>query len=474
MAYLPLPSPSDVPKGATPALQNLFQSAPVQPSEVKVLFTDLRNMLNGGSPPLDSILSAITDAARVMTGAGGIALALRSNGTVICRARAGEIAPQLGGRLNVDSGISGECLRTGKALRCDDTQTDDRVDPEVCRVLGIRSIAVVPLHGREGTVGILEALSSRPQAFTGVHLSLLLRLAEVGEVASDQELGSDFEARGSVPPAIPNKIVVPKLVVAASVPDESLMPNVFEGRSFKGWRSYWTIGGIALAVMLMSAVIWISLSDTDGETASSEQPTQSQIAPRENPSHPVLTVPPWKPSTGRIQVRADGKLGKRALHDASIFEPEPLPASEGPFSGLKAGATASQPSPSSEISLPLPPEVTANAPDTAVLATLVSTSATLPAADLAISQGVTEATLVHNVLPVYSSQARAQHLSGDVVVEATIAKDGRIRDLKVISGPPLLAKAATEAIRQWRYHPSLLNGKPVDVHKQITIVFKDP
>ena len=107
------------------------------------------------------------------------------------------------------------------------------------------------------------------------------------------------------------------------------------------------------------------------------------------------------------------------------------------------------------------------------MAPLLSTPAILPAADLAISQ-VTEATLVHNVPPVYPSEARARHLGGPVVLEATIAEDGSTRNVKIISGSPLLAKAATEAVRQWRYRPSLLNGKPVAVQKQITVIFKAP
>jgi protein TonB len=108
------------------------------------------------------------------------------------------------------------------------------------------------------------------------------------------------------------------------------------------------------------------------------------------------------------------------------------------------------------------------------MAPLLSTPAILPEADLDISQGVTEATLVHNVPPVYPSEARARHLGGAVVLEATIAEDGSTRDLKIISGPPLLAEAAIEAVRQWRYRPSLLNGKPVAVQKQITVIFKAP
>jgi protein TonB len=108
------------------------------------------------------------------------------------------------------------------------------------------------------------------------------------------------------------------------------------------------------------------------------------------------------------------------------------------------------------------------------MASLVSTPSILPKADLRMSNGVTEATLVHNVPPVYPTQARAKHLDGAVILETTIAEDGSTRNLKIISGPPLLAKAAAEAVLQWRYRPSLLNGKPVAVQRQITIVFKNP
>src|SRR4030088_324406 len=274
MAYLPLPGPSNLPKHAPPSLQ-LLQPSSVQPSDVSDLFAKLRQILDGGTQPLDFILSAVTDAARVMTGADGIALALRSDGTIVCHARAGEIAPHVGAKLNVDSGISGECFRTGEALRCDDTQTDDRVDPEVCRVLGIRSIAVVPLHSRKGTAGILEALSSRPHAFTVEHLSLLQRLAEIGEVANDRELPAELQTKGLEFTKISGKFVRSEQI-AASMRGEVLTAGSFGEKYLENRHRYWIGGGIALALILMSAVIWISLSDMDGEAVASQAATQSR------------------------------------------------------------------------------------------------------------------------------------------------------------------------------------------------------
>ncbi len=474
MAYLPLPTPPSSPKAATPALPARFPSARIQPSEVSALFTRLRQILDDGAQSFDSILASITDAALVMTGASGIALALGDKGIIICRACAGEIAPRLGGQLNVDSGISGECFRTGQALRCDDTQTDDRVDPEVCRVLGVRSIAVVPVRGRKGTVGILEVLSSRPQAFTAEHLSLLQRLADISQAAYDRELGAAVEATDVRLPEIPVQFVRRKYI-AASVPEEALKADLFGGKFFKRGRSYWIAGGIALALLLVSAVIWISLSDADGEGIASEPPSQPQTVSQENPRQPALPATNWKPAAGRVQVRPRGTARGGIIENAATVEPEPLAGSEVPSPGFKPDGTGiSQPSHDSEISPPLPPEIAANAPDTAAMAALVSAPVTLPAADLAISRGVTEAVLIHNVTPVYPEQAHIMHLGGTVVLEETITEDGSTRDLKVISGPPLLAKAAIEAVRRWRYRPSQLNGKAVAVQKQVSIVFKNP
>ena len=103
------------------------------------------------------MLRAIAEAAQELTLASGTALAMQRDGHIICVGRSGETAPALGARLSIDSGISGECLRTGKMLRCDDTEKDQRVDPEVCRKMRLRSVAAVPLFGRHGTIGVLEA-----------------------------------------------------------------------------------------------------------------------------------------------------------------------------------------------------------------------------------------------------------------------------------------------------------------------------
>jgi periplasmic protein TonB len=82
-----------------------------------------------------------------------------------------------------------------------------------------------------------------------------------------------------------------------------------------------------------------------------------------------------------------------------------------------------------------------------------------------------EGNLIYRVQPVYPQLARQARVQGVVVLRAVISSDGRIENLQVISGHPLLVPAAIDAVRQWRYRPYLLNDQPVEVETQITVNF---
>jgi GAF domain-containing protein len=129
-------------------------------------------------PNLDAALQLIAERSRIFTNANGSALALSDNNNdVVCRASAGD-APPVGATLDVSSGFSGYCARTGYLQRCDDAQTDLRVDRESCRSLGIRSIIAVPIRLGETVIGLLEVFSSKPHAFNDRHGTILQRLAD--------------------------------------------------------------------------------------------------------------------------------------------------------------------------------------------------------------------------------------------------------------------------------------------------------
>jgi GAF domain-containing protein len=114
---------------------------------------------------LEPAISAITERAQQLTGATGAAIALRAGDEIVCRARAGRTAPDLGVRLQTESGISAEAVRSGEVMLCHDAERNPRVDLASCRRLGVRSILVSPLRHYRRTLGVFEVLSSSPGAF---------------------------------------------------------------------------------------------------------------------------------------------------------------------------------------------------------------------------------------------------------------------------------------------------------------------
>ncbi len=105
-----------------------------------------------------------------------------------------------------------------------------------------------------------------------------------------------------------------------------------------------------------------------------------------------------------------------------------------------------------------------------------STRPILPAAPAPVERHVrlshmSEGDLVRKVLPTYPPMARSARIQGTVVLQAMISKLGTIENLQLLSGHPLLAPAAIDAVRQWRYRPYILNNEPVEVETQITVNF---
>ncbi len=88
-----------------------------------------------------------------------------------------------------------------------------------------------------------------------------------------------------------------------------------------------------------------------------------------------------------------------------------------------------------------------------------------------VSQGVSQGLLIHQVRPQYPPLARQARIQGSVILQAVISKDGTIQNLRLVSGHPMLAPAAIDAVKQWRYKPYYLNGEPVEVETQITVNF---
>jgi uncharacterized Zn finger protein (UPF0148 family) len=139
------------------------------------------------------------ERAQYITGATGTALALPQGEEMVCRASAGASAPAVGARLQVHSGLTGESISRRQLLRCDNAETDPRVNLEACRALGIASIVVLPLLRRSGEIrGLFELFSDHPYAFEERDLIALERMAALTLTALDlaEQSGSTAPASG--------------------------------------------------------------------------------------------------------------------------------------------------------------------------------------------------------------------------------------------------------------------------------------
>src|ERR1700683_1644865 len=143
---------------------------------------------------LEPAISAITERAQHLPGATGAAIALRAGDEIVCRARAGRTAPDLGVRLQTNAGISAEAVRTGEVMLCHDAERNPRVDLASCRRLGVRSILVSPLRYYRRTLGVFEVLSSSPSAFDERDVATMQLLSSM-MVAAISRISSLHETR---------------------------------------------------------------------------------------------------------------------------------------------------------------------------------------------------------------------------------------------------------------------------------------
>jgi GAF domain len=144
-----------------------------------------RSLAEMAQRDLDAALQLLTDRAQYITGSSGAAIALRRSGTndMLCRASTGSNAPELGTLLSTEFGLSGESVRTRRALRCDDAERDARVNHDVCREVGIASVVVMPVVHDDEVLGVFELFSGKAHAFGERDLSALRRLSEMVETA---------------------------------------------------------------------------------------------------------------------------------------------------------------------------------------------------------------------------------------------------------------------------------------------------
>jgi TonB family protein len=477
-----------------------------------IALSALKGLIAAGDQRLDPTLATITDAARQLTGASGAALAMWKEGAMICRARSGETAPPLCARLSAETGISGECFRTAKIQNCLDTENDPLVDVEVCRSLGLRSIAVLPIQGWRGINGILEVFSTKPAAFTEQHIILLQQLAALAERAR----ASQPHGASSAAPKILFERPQPSGLLPASdrVGDVALAVLGTRSRPF-------ALGAIGLvATSLLALMIWLGWrgpDETNGKThpataapvamsanmASVESsiadmaaalppdryfpdkhPADRQLPDNDpvwkaNPGGEALSPSGGKPSAGspvKLASKVDVVAGQNASQ-SQVNRP-PLLADVAASIAIPNGAPNSQlelhSDSESDKSVEPEPSVANTSTSQSAGSEVLSAKATSPRSSAPVSQGVTGGQLVHRVAPVYPAQARMLRLEGTVVLTAVVMEDGKVGDVRVVDGSPVLAQSAVDAVNHWRYKPYQLDGKPVKNEITVNVDFKFP
>jgi len=143
-------------------------------------WTEIEKEVELCGPDLDPALHLIAQRALTLTWASGTAIALinkRRPSEMVCRARAGTDSPEIGACLEAGTGFSGQCVQSGTAVTCDDTESDPRVERANCRSLGVRSMAACPVKRGKEVIGILEVFSSEPGAFWENDITVLAKLA---------------------------------------------------------------------------------------------------------------------------------------------------------------------------------------------------------------------------------------------------------------------------------------------------------
>jgi periplasmic protein TonB len=235
---------------------------------------------------------------------------------------------------------------------------------------------------------------------------------------------------------------------------ESMLEASWAQRTRRGWT---TLTSFGVQAVLLATLITIPLLRTIGIPLARTVTTPITLGRRSDPTpaksqtHFHSTLVELVPYHGRIMLPTQIPRAIPRGADQASAEPEGddrFPVGVGPSFG-----------PGMEIPMPLsgtrpvmPTHAEASKPR-------FRTSLTL------------QGSLIRRVEPVYPAPARSARIQGPVVLEATISKEGTMEKLQVISGHPILAPAAIDAVKQWRYRPYLLNGEAIEVETQITVNF---
>ncbi|MFB3815669.1 MAG: TonB family protein [Terriglobales bacterium] len=466
-------------------------------------------VISSNATDLEFELDILTRRARLLTRADGAAIAIASGGAFVCLASRGS-APGYGVTLQVNSGLSGEAVRTGRTTCCVDTQTDPRVDAEACRELDVRSVVVVPIQHAGKVLGIVECLWSEPQAYTEVELAQLDSIAETVVALLHPDETPTTAGPAAVSPPLPKSATVPPLeavagpsatviagefarpergtsgsddlkaevpLAAASVGQQDALsaPEQFatwttagETTQARGVQRYAIIAVAAMVVLAGAVGIYMWRLRSVRARNQAQPPAQAMQTPTDQAPVPPAQAPPSASPSPRVAA---------TISESQKIKPPAATSSEGKVADdepevritpMQIRTATPREAP---VDAPSPPPLLGTASDGQTLARLASSSTAVPKLAPPAVQTITAPELVRKVQPRYPPPAASRRITGTVILEAVITSTGRVKRVQILSGHPMLAEAARAAVVQWRYKPAILNGAPVESTVQVAVNF---
>jgi len=493
-----------------------------------------------GASPDD--LAVVAQRAQAFTNASGVAIALSEGNAaeIVCRARSGASAPDVGATLRVEGTFTGLCIQSGKELRCDDCETDTRVDTAAIRALGIRSMVVTPIREDSRVVGVLAAFAPTPHAFTITHVAVLKTMADqISALLQRERRAREENPRSEEPRPVPPAITA-KPVMAAPAPAQAAPPAVVIKPSTSAPRAaapamakvepikstplevvplatpptkkeekradvapkasfgtfdamasedkkpgskFMMIGVVAVLVIAAGATFAFLKMQKPGAKA----PQQQEAANVPAPVPPSGTAQPGSPNAN-TQPAAAAPTSAKPAADAETKKPVVKAVSE------KNSTPADKPSPAEKTTAvatlnssgtsriaqdtsaqPVPeiaPSFNVGGSSSAPLSSLARPVASSTPSAAAIEQSQLEPLqLIKTAQLVYPAIAKARNITGMVVVEVKVGKDGKVSSPRFISGPPVFRDAAFDAVSHYQFKPAKLNGQPIEQVTQIRLNF---
>jgi TonB family protein len=331
--------------------------------------------------------------------------------------------------------------------QCQDTETDPRVNAEICRLLGVRSMLMAPLVDGQRLIGVIQVFSAWPNAFGKREISALQVLAgRIAESNRQAEAGLSAPLQNSEPQAVAEEIrakpieIEPTQIESTQIESTEIEPaqakeaeEISVGEAEPHTRI--DVWGIVLVLLVVAAAVTLGL------------------------------VIGWRRAAEFTKNAAHVKTNA-SVNASPKTETVPVTSQNANAAESSATATGTAKAPTAR---PIPPAggliVTQNGK--------VIYRSPSGAGQPAIGEGA-ERSLIHRVEPQYPAEAKARHIQGPVVLDIQVMGDGAVGKVAVVSGDPLLTQSAIDAVKQWRYQREMENGKEIESQARVTVKFTLP